>query len=182
MRILNCWRQIINKMGYSTDFKGELKFKIEPNASQLAELKKFLGKDRREIGFKEDNLVYDSDEDDEYWYHINLEFTDDFSGVKWNGAEKTYGLNYIINFLTKQMKKTFKDFELIGELSAQGEEADDRWVLKMIKGVAIKIELTEIFKECVCPHCGEKIKKVKCFECEEDILIDDLIKEIKSNE
>ena len=36
-------------MGYSTTFKGELKFKNELTASQIALLKSFLGKDRRDI-------------------------------------------------------------------------------------------------------------------------------------
>lgn len=158
-------------MGYSTTFIGELKFKEELIASELAYLKKFLGKDRREIGFSGDD-AYESE--DEYWYHINLELLDDFSGIKWNGSEKTYDLGCIVNFLTKQMRKIKPDFEFTGEMQAQGEDAEDRWVLKMKDGKAIKVDLEIELKECECPHCKYKIKKVLCSECEEEILIGDL--------
>ena len=159
-------------MGYSTTFKGSLKFKKELTASQIAELSKLLSKDRREIGFENDSDVYTTK--DEYWYHIDLELLEDFSGLKWNGSEKTYGLEHIINFITKIMKKKYPDFELIGKLSAQGEEVEDRWELVMEKGKAIRQELKVISKKCTCPNCGEKITKVLCSECEEQILIGEL--------
>lgn len=159
-------------MGYTTTFNGELKFKKELTASQLAELKKYLGEDRREIGFEEDSEVYETD--DEYWYNIDLELTNDFSGLKWNGAEKTYGLEHIVNFVTKQMRKKYPDFELVGELNAQGEDTEDRWILQMENGKAIRKELKIKLKKCKCPNCREKITKVRCYECEEEILINDL--------
>lgn len=158
-------------MGYSTSFKGELKFKKELTASQLAFLKTFLGADRREIGFADDCDAYVSK--DEYWDHIDLELLDDFSGLKWNGAEKTYGLEYIINFITKHMRNKYNDFDLIGSLSAQGEEAEDRYVIDMEEGIAIKKELNVKCKEITCPNCEEKIKKVLCSQCEEEILLEE---------
>jgi hypothetical protein len=157
-------------MGYSTTFTGELKFKTEPTAKQLAHLKTFLSKDRREIGFENNADVYESD--DEYWYHIDLELLDDFSGLKWNGAEKTYGLHHIVNFLTRQMRKKWKDFELTGQLSAQGEEAEDRWVLVMEKGIAKKRKLKIDAVEVECPNCGEKSKKVICYHCEQEFILE----------
>jgi hypothetical protein len=36
------------KMGYSTDFKGELKFTNDPTVKQLGKLQEFLGQDCRE--------------------------------------------------------------------------------------------------------------------------------------
>ena len=80
-------------MGYTTEFEGELKFKKELTVSQLAYLKTFLGQDIRDLKLEKD--------DDEYWYHIDLELTDDFTGLRWDGAEKTYGLNSIVNFITQ---------------------------------------------------------------------------------
>ena len=159
-------------MGYSTDFTGELKFKNELTASQLAKLKTLLGNDRREIGFEDDNEVYESSDD--YWYHIDLELNDDFSGIKWNGAEKTYGLDSIVNFIIRVMKKEWDNFELVGVLSAQGEDAGDRWDLVMEDGKATRKEYKMVLKECTCPKCDEKITKVRCYECEEEILINDL--------
>jgi len=121
-------------MGYNTNFNGELKFKNELTASEINLLKSFLGQDRRDIGFEEDKKVYETD--DEYWYHIDLELNDDFTGIRWNGAEKTYDMDKIINFLTKQMKQKYPNFELIGTLSAQGEERDDRYNIVMVNGKA----------------------------------------------
>jgi hypothetical protein len=157
-------------VGYSTSFTGELKFKKEATSKQLAELKKFLDQDRRQIGF-EDDSVYETD--NEYWYHIDLEFNDDFSGVRWNEAEKTYCLEHIVNFLTKQMRKKWKDFEFVGEMSAQGEEYDDRWTLKMVDGVAKKIPIVIKGMEVTCPHCEETLKAVMCPECEETFVINE---------
>jgi hypothetical protein len=140
-------------MGYSTQFKGTLKFKDELKASQLAEINKFLSQDRREIGFSNDADVYTTK--DEYWYHIDLELTDDYSGLKWNGSEKTYGMEFIINFITKQMKKVMPNFELTGKLTAQGEDIDDRYEVIMEKGIAKKRELKVVGKKIKCPHCEE---------------------------
>jgi len=159
-------------MGYSTTFTGKLKFKKELTATQLAYLNTILGKDRRDIGFEDDSKVYENK--DNYWYHIDLELTEDFSALKWNGSEKTYDLDSIVNFITKRMKAQWEDFELTGKMSAKGEDAEDRWNLIMVNGKAIKEELKIISKECTCPKCSEKIKKVLCSECEEEILIGDL--------
>lgn len=154
-------------MGYSTDFKGELKFKKELKATELAYLKTLLSKDRREIGFEDDSKVYESD--DEYWHHINLELTEDFSGLRWNYSEKTYDLNHIVNFVTKQMKKKFNDFELIGQLNAQGEDIEDRWTLLMENGVAKKIPVEIKGKRIECPLCEQE------FILEEN---DELVKDV----
>jgi len=142
-------------MGYSTDFTGELKFHRELKASQIAELNKYLGKDRREIGWGDDEKAYKTGGG--YWYHINLEFTDDYSGLKWNGSEKTYDLQHIVNFLIARMKEKWPDFRLVGELSAQGESVEDRWVLKMNNNVAEKIMVQITGDVIICPHCESKI-------------------------
>jgi hypothetical protein len=158
-------------MGYSTDFTGELKFKEELTASQLAELKKFLGKDRREIGFGDDGKVYESD--DEYWYHIDLEFNDDFTGVRWDGSEKTYCLEHIVNFLTRQMRLKWPEFELVGEMEAQGEEYSDKWILKMKDGRAERCNIIIKGIETVCPHCEAVLDHVLCPECDRAFAIEE---------
>jgi hypothetical protein len=141
-------------MGYSTNFEGELKFKNELTIKGLSFLSKFLGQDRRDIGFENDNDVYVSE--DEYWYHIDLELLKDFSGLKWNGAEKTYGLPEMINFITKQMKDNgFSNFELTGELNAQGEDIGDVWKVVLKDGKASKKEMILEGKRVTCPHCEE---------------------------
>jgi len=161
-------------MGYSTDFTGELKFKNELTASQLAYLNTFLGQDIRDLGLE--------DERDGYWYHIDLELTKDFSGLEWNGAEKTYDLDAIVNFITDRMREKWPDFELIGTLAAQGKEATDRWNLVMEDGVAVKKELVVKGKEIQCPHCNSVIQEVMCSECEQNFVLEDEVFDIKNSE
>lgn len=136
-------------MGYSTDFKGELKFSKELTASQLNKIKSFLGEDTRshpewggECG------VYDG-------YYIDLQLLDDFSGLKWDGAEKTYSMVDAINLIIKNMCKDIPEFTFIGELIAQGEEFDDRWKIIIKDGRAVKKDIIMDGKKVACPHCDE---------------------------
>ena len=142
-------------MGYSTDFTGELKFKGELQASQLAFLKGFLGEDRRDIGYKDDS-VYEGGLFGNYWYHIDLELLEDFSGLKWNGAEKTCCLQDIVNWITVKVREQWPDFELEGELVAQGQTFDDRWRLVMLDGIAKKVDFPRVGDRITCPHCEEE--------------------------
>jgi len=136
-------------MGYSTSFTGELKFTKELNASTLAHLKKFLGEDAR------DNEDWLRPKDSGASY-IDLELTDDFSGLKWNGAEKTYGLEDSVTIIIMNMRLIYPDFGLTGELLAQGEDFEDKWVLKVIDGVGIREEIKLAGDVYKCPHCEER--------------------------
>lgn len=133
-------------MGYTTTFKGTLKFKSELSAKQLAKVKSFFGEDCRE------HPEWDCEGS-----YIDLRFTDDFSGIEWDDAtEKNYGMVEHVNLIIREMKKDFPDFELEGKLLAQGEEIEDRWVLSIENGIAIdkKIELKGT--KVTCPHCDEQ--------------------------
>lgn len=63
-------------MGYTTNFKGELKFTKELKASELAKLSSMLGEDCRE----HPEWDYEGP-----LYYIDLELLEDFSGIKWDG-------------------------------------------------------------------------------------------------
>lgn len=134
-------------MGYTTEFSGELLFVEELRASELAKLNQFLGEDcRQHPEWGNTGLTY-----------IDLELTKDFSGLKWNGAEKTYDLVDKVNFIIEEMQKVYPDFELTGELLAQGEEIGDVWRLVMENNVAYerKIDLSHK-RKVTCPHCEEE--------------------------
>ena len=119
-------------MGYSTTFKGELKFTIELDAEHIAKIKSFLGEDCREHPeWGNTKLTY-----------VDLEFTENFSGLKWDGSEKTYDLVDKVNLLIENIKKEYPDFGLYGELSAQGEEASDQWILTIENGKATNKKTT----------------------------------------
>jgi len=159
-------------MGYSTNFKGVLKFKDEPTGKQLARLDRVLSKDRRDLNDIDVEKYMDND-DENYWHHIDLEITKEYDGIQWNGSEKTYELQRIVNWVTRFMREEYPNFELLGELSAQGEEYDDRWSLVMNKGWASKVDVGLIAKEFECPCCNEKIKYVICPECEKEFSFDE---------
>ena len=134
-------------MGYSTNFTGELKFTTEATARQLAALKAMMGEDCREHP---------------EWgapglYYIDLELTDDFTGIKWNGAEKTYDLEKLVNVVVRVMREKWPQFGLAGSLGAQGEDVADRWALQMgADGLAHKVKVAMTGKIVTCPHCSER--------------------------
>jgi hypothetical protein len=131
-------------MGYSTEFNGELKFTNELTAPQLEKVKSFCGEycgDHHEWAFS-DGLTW-----------MDIELTDDFSGVRWNGSEETYDLVKKINMLTYNMKKEYPDFGLVGKLFAQGEEFDDRWMLAIVNGLAVKKNNAIKDQKVTWPHC-----------------------------
>ena len=74
-------------MGYSTQFDGQLNFSRDLLVSEVNHLKKYLGKDRRDLGLG-DEAVYDGGIYGSYWHHIDYELTDDMDGIKWNENEK----------------------------------------------------------------------------------------------
>ena len=131
-------------MGYSTNFNGELRFTNEPTASQLAALKAMCGEDCRE------HPEWNAKD----LYYIDLELTDDFYGLQWNGAEKTYDLEKLVNVVLVEMRKKWPDFGLTGTLAAQGDDVDDRWALAIGEdGMAQKMKLAVTGKIVTCPHC-----------------------------
>ncbi len=135
-------------MGYSTEFKGELKFTKEPTASQLAKLNSMFGEDCR------DHPEWDESEG---LCYIDLELTKDFSAIKWNGAEKTYDLDKLVNVVIIEMRKEWPEFSLTGELLAQGEDIEDRWQLCFDHdGFAHRRDVAIVGRKCRCPHCEEE--------------------------
>jgi len=133
-------------MGYSTEFIGELLFTKELKASEIVKIKSFLGRDcRAHPEWNAKHLTY-----------IDLELTDNLSGLKWDGSEKTYDLVEKVNLIIDMMKKDYPDFGLNGSLLAQGEDITDRWMLSIDengKAVQNKIEIKG--KKITCPHCQE---------------------------
>lgn len=140
-------------MGYTTRFTGKLSFTTEGTASQLAALKALLGKDcRKHPELNAPGLCY-----------IDLELTDDFSGLQWNGAEKTYDLDKMVNVVIREMRKKWPGFGLTGSLLAQGEDIEDRWTLAIgADGMAIKAPVVVSGAIIKCPGCGHR------FELESD--------------
>jgi hypothetical protein len=136
-------------MGYNTHFKGVLEFAEDLKASQLAKLKKILGEDCRDHPeWKTQDL-----------YSIDLKLTEDFSGLVWDGSEKTYSMAGLINVVVTQMRPTCPTFGLKGELLAQGEDIDDRyWIAIGPDGYARREDIAPKGKKVTCPFCCQSFR------------------------
>lgn len=118
-------------MGYNTEFKGVLLFTNELSILELNHVEQFLGEHTH------DHLDWGSENS----FYIDLEFSDGYSGLQWNGAEKTRNLVEGINIIIKNMHKNgYVDFGLTGVLKAYGERRDDIWEIHIVDGYAKAIE------------------------------------------
>ena len=125
-------------MGYTTNFNGVLKFTKELTAKQLAKLNSYLGEENKQVTNG----------------YIDLKLNDDFTGLLFNGAEKSYDMEGQVNFIIDEMKKEYPDFSLEGGFLAQGEEIGDIWELIFKNGQAVKKEISLPGTPIKCPHCG----------------------------
>ncbi len=122
-------------MGYNTEFSGILKFTEPITLGQTIVLNLILGEDcRNHPEWDAMGLTW-----------IDLELVKDtrkmlYIGLHWDGAEKTYDLVEKVNLILKLMWKQFPDFGLKGQLKAQGQDANDTWLLTMKNRKAIREE------------------------------------------
>lgn len=140
-------------MGYSTKFTGILLFTNPLTIPQLKRLENILDTDLRDLD-EETKLRLNILTDLSY---VDLRIDKDYTGLEWDGAEKTYDLDEIVNVLLRYMQEIFPDFGLKGKLFAQGEDIEDRWWLNINEsGRAEKIIIEMTGKKITCPHCEEE--------------------------
>ncbi len=132
-------------MGYSTDYKGEFKFTRELVSSEIVKVKSFFGEDCRD---------HTDWKDSDGLYYVNLEFNDDFSGIRWDGCEKTDDLTNYINLIFDNVD--IKDFGLTGKMLAQGEDIDDRYEILIKDGRAVHVDTKPSGTKIECPDCGSE--------------------------
>jgi len=123
-------------MGYTTRFEGELRFTNPISVPQLVYLNQLI--ENKDGTFRE---------------HIDLEVTRDYSGLKWNLAEKTYGMDEAVEYILQAMSTKFPDFGLVGVLKAQGEDVDDRWELRADGRTSVRVDTPPTGPKVICPHC-----------------------------
>ncbi len=133
-------------MGYYTEFLGSLKFTSELTASELTEVVKFLGEDCRDHPEWKNALNLT---------HVNLKLLDDFSGVEWNGSERTYDLCEKLNMIVSNLRLTLPDFGFEGNIMAQGEDFDDRWEIYCVGGFCYRRDRSVKGRKIECPYCEE---------------------------
>lgn len=126
-------------MGYNTEFQGGLKIKGSITPELLDKIDSFLGEDcRNHPEWGGNDLTW-----------IDLERCEDT--LYWDGGEKTYDLPEKIQLIMDNMRKDFPDFGLEGKMVAQGEDFDDRWILKA-EGDKVHTELLTLVPDSEFKH------------------------------
>lgn len=142
-------------MSYGCSWTGEFRFVEELTGPQLAELNKFLGADFREHpewaqwipdGHESHGLT-----------HIDLELTEDFGGLKWDGSEKTHDLDVALNLIIFYMEEfTEQKFALEGQILGSASGFDENYRIYIDhNGWAIEEHLPVQGKVTECPQCGK---------------------------
>jgi hypothetical protein len=135
-------------MGYTTKFKGVLKFANPLTIEQLKALNEVLGEDS--------DVLKSFQLPEEDYSYLQYEVTKDMSGLQWDGGEKFYYAENALNLILRYMRSQWPDFTLTGELLASGEEAGDVWKLVMDDGVATRVDAIPSGVKVKCPECDHK--------------------------
>lgn len=135
-------------MGYHTEFRGSLRFNIKLTETQLSFINQILREDCR------DHPEWDTMD----LTYIDLALLPDYSGIQWDGSEKTCSMPELVNVVITQMRREFSDFGLSGVISAQGSEVGDCWELYISDdGFARKRKLVVTEELITCPYCFDSI-------------------------
>lgn len=130
-------------MGYSTSFEGEILITPELMASHIKHIEQTI-----------DRLEDDNSKD----YHPDYEFNKDYTGLIWNGAEKSRGMDEAIKDIIAATTNLYPEIKFNGQLKAQGEEYDDRWILRVVDNLVDTEDLILTGKEVICPECKYKFR------------------------
>lgn len=132
-------------MGYSTKFEGSLQFTHNPTVKEISYIKSMFWLEGDYSGW---------DISKGKPHYIQFKLTDGLDGIEWDGSEKFYQTVEAVNFIIANTKSKYPEFGLSGDLLAQGEELDDRWILKINdEGWAEKHKIPVTGKKIECPHC-----------------------------
>lgn len=122
-------------MWYNTKYFGEVIFSPQPTARQLAVIK---------------DAIENAHEESSY----ALDLSKDFSSIEWAWNEKTYDFEEALNAVQKYIKDKWLDIDFVWEFEYQWEESDDRWYVRKIDWLFVRMEADE-YK---CPHCWHIFK------------------------
>ena len=136
-------------MGYNTEFEGEIKFSREITVPELRIIQATI--DASDVGEIADMCKYQKKDDDEFRY-LDLELTNDFTGIKWDGSEKTYYMVTSLNVFFHAIRQRIPDMSFNGRMDAQGEEVEDVWTIEVKDGVARRVEVEKPHMT-QCPEC-----------------------------
>lgn len=137
-------------MGYNTYFKGSINFSRELTVPELRTIQEILDTD--EIFDLANKYGYAFRANEKYNDYISVVINDDYTGLCWNGAEKTRNMVGALNVIMYAIRSKIPDLNFCGEMLASGEEAFDVWGIRIVDEFA---ERFEVFGEqkVECPHC-----------------------------
>lgn len=168
-------------MGYTTDFTGQIEVSPPLNDEEIEYLKKFSETRRMscEQGpyYVDRGGLFGQDHEDGISNYNSPPAgqpslwcqwvpTDDGQHIEWNGTEKFYcsveWMQYLMDHFIGPTPLAAPELDFLqphtlnGEITAQGEEYDDRWVLKVENNVASRVDQPRIGQKVCCPHCEEE--------------------------
>ena len=118
-------------MGYTTDFKGSLKFNKPLTIRQLKTIQEFDGKRPRS------NLYVGSTMPDSW---CDWAVDDLGESIAWNGSEKSYHMFEWLMWLRSNLLSAWGIVLLDGIIEASGEERNDRWAIICKDGILKKVK------------------------------------------
>ena len=137
-------------MGYDTSYVGEFKINKPLNAYQIKHIENIFGEDcRTHLEWGATDLTY-----------IDLELSKDKKRIIYDGSEKSYDMTEKLALVVKLMRAVVPDFQLDGEFVCQGEDYNDRYLIKTNSlGDFEKEDLAYVkipeSTPILCPHCGK---------------------------
>lgn len=108
-------------MGYNTDFEGTISIVPALDSHRVAEINLFT--EQRQCTSEDHN---DSGDKPSLW--CALEVTEDGTELRWTGQEKTYKLPEWIKYIIDNF---LQGHTCNGEIEAQGEDPDDRYLISV---------------------------------------------------
>lgn len=147
-------------MGHSTSYKGVFPFETYLTAEQIDHLEDILGEDVRDHPEWE-TLASFKLMNENYVNYIDLEL-DGFGGdkLKWNGSEKTNGLELQVNLVVELMQLAFPGVRLRpgAVIKARGEDGKRYNIEVNSDGLAVVVQPVKTAEKSItCPHYGERI-------------------------
>ena len=137
-------------VGYQTDFTGILRFTRPMTLLELAYIEKQMGFD---LPDDLKGYIYPHGKP----HYVQLEVSNDKSGIQWDGNEKFYEAVNAVNFVIDNARREIPDFGLSGQLEAQGEEIGDHWFLVIGEdGYAKRVDAPKIGDKVTCPNCDHE--------------------------
>lgn len=131
-------------MGYTTEFKGRLKFTCEMSSDMYALLDSILNETH--LYFLVEGPLH----------NIDYKVTKEYDGIEWNGMEKSYDMVEKANLILDLMQREYQQFGFQGSLDAAGEDRFDVWVLSIGQdGRAVRSDCSGgVQNHSTCPNCG----------------------------